>query len=191
MRENQSSHCGSVVTNPTSIHEDEGLMPGLAQCVKDLALPLSCGAVCRCSLDPVLLWLWHRSAAVTLILPLAWELPYASGAVRKGKKINERNSSGEENGVNKCTEAWKDTVYVGICDQLGKLQGQYKNQQWQQRGTGIWEDTRVCKVLCVTMKNLDFVPWSVERAWEWGWEYGRTASVFQNDNYSKYVKGQF
>ena len=25
----QSSHCGSVVTNPTSIHEDVGLIPGL------------------------------------------------------------------------------------------------------------------------------------------------------------------
>ena len=34
-----SSHCGSVVTNPTSIHEDEGSIPGLAQWVNDPALP--------------------------------------------------------------------------------------------------------------------------------------------------------
>ena len=33
-----SSHCGSAVANPTKIHEDVGLIPGLAQQVKDLAL---------------------------------------------------------------------------------------------------------------------------------------------------------
>ena len=30
--------CGSVVTNPISIYEDSGLIPGLTQWVKDLAL---------------------------------------------------------------------------------------------------------------------------------------------------------
>ena len=34
-----SSHRGSAVTNATSIHEDEGSIPGLAQWVKDLPLP--------------------------------------------------------------------------------------------------------------------------------------------------------
>ena len=31
--------CGSVVMNPTSIHEDADLTPGLAQTVNDLVLP--------------------------------------------------------------------------------------------------------------------------------------------------------
>ena len=34
-----SSHCGSAVTNQTSIHEDLGLISGLPLWVKDLVLP--------------------------------------------------------------------------------------------------------------------------------------------------------
>ena len=37
---------------------------------------MSCSASCRCGLDPELLWLWNRQAAIAPIEPLAWEFPY-------------------------------------------------------------------------------------------------------------------
>ena len=45
--------------------------------------------------DPLLLWLWCRPAAVALIQSLAWDLPYAIGAAlkRKRKKKKERKKS--------------------------------------------------------------------------------------------------
>ena len=74
------SLCGSAVTNLTSIHEDMGSIPGLAQQVKGSGIALSCGIGCRCGSDPTLLWMWLRLEATALILLLAWELPYVTGA---------------------------------------------------------------------------------------------------------------
>ena len=39
---------------------------------------MSCGAGHLHSLDPELLWLWHRPAATAPTRPLAWEPPYAT-----------------------------------------------------------------------------------------------------------------
>ena len=69
----QSSRCGTVESNPTTIHENVGLIPGgLTHWVKHLPLPLSCGEGHRHGSDLTLL-------CEALIRPLAWESPYATG----------------------------------------------------------------------------------------------------------------
>ena len=65
------------VKNPTGIHEDASLIPGLTQWFN----------------NPVLLWLWHRQAAAAPIQPLAWELPYALGVFLKRKRKKKRKSA--------------------------------------------------------------------------------------------------
>ena len=73
--------------NLTSIHEDTHLIHGLAQWVKGSGISVSCGVGHRHISDLALLWLWHRPVALSLIQPLAWELPYAtSRALKKTQK---------------------------------------------------------------------------------------------------------
>ena len=47
---------------------------------------MSCGVGHRCGLDPELLCLWRRPAAVAPIRPLVWELLYATSAALKSKR---------------------------------------------------------------------------------------------------------
>ena len=52
---------------------------------------MSCGISCRRVSGPELLWLWHTPAAVAMIQPLAWELPYAVGVALKSNPPQKKN----------------------------------------------------------------------------------------------------
>ena len=88
---------------------------------------MSCGVGRRCGSDPTLLWLWRRPAAVNLIWPLAWELPYAVGAdlKRKEKSIYKLGSptSGEAESSNSvsfssfCFAFGMSVLSLGWCSQ--------------------------------------------------------------------------
>ena len=81
----RASHCSSMEENPTHIHKDMGLIPGLTQWVKDRVLPFAMVSVT----DAAQISCWCGcgvGAATAWIRPLVWELPCATSAAIKKKK---------------------------------------------------------------------------------------------------------
>ena len=74
---NRSSHRGLAVMNPTRIHEDMGLIPGLTQWVKDA----HCHELCVMQVVD--------EAWIPCCCGCGWELPCATGAALKNKQTNK------------------------------------------------------------------------------------------------------
>ena len=60
---------------------------------------MSCGVGRRLGSDSTLLWLWRRQVAIALIQALAWEPPYAAGAVLKIKKKKREKEKCNKTGM--------------------------------------------------------------------------------------------
>ena len=58
-----------------------------------IGVAVSCGVGHRHSSDLAFLWLWHRSAAVAPIWPLAWKHTYATGMTLKRQKTKKQNKT--------------------------------------------------------------------------------------------------
>ena len=80
---------------------------------------MNCDVGHRCGLDTVLLWLWWRPAAAAPIRPLAWELPYASGAALKRQKEKEDEMSTDSGLPNSRSRAgWSLLCLAMLCSRL-------------------------------------------------------------------------
>ena len=102
-----SSCRGSVVMNPSRIHEVVGLIPGPAQWVKGPALPWAMVYVTDVAQIWQLLWLWYGLPAAGPLHPLALELSYATGgAQKKQKKKKKRKEEKQAEIINAIKSGW-------------------------------------------------------------------------------------
>ena len=108
---------------------------------------MSCGVGHRCGSGPTLLWLWHRPAAVALIRPLAWELPYPVGMWVY--PVGKRRGTGWVPRTHICTHIRTDQlgawIWAGVRGQLmgglgnGSAEGGHTGPAYRMRG----EDTYI------------------------------------------------
>ena len=90
-----------------------------------------CGVDRRCGSDPVWLWLWHGLAAVALLQPLAWELPYVTEAALKiqNKQTKKSHNSLLSTRINKL---WK------MCSEWSNLSNRHNGSSLVAQRLRIW-----------------------------------------------------
>ena len=67
---------------------------------------MNCGVGHRHGLDPMLLWLWCRLAAVSPIRALAWEPPCAMGVALKAKNNDDDDDDNNNNNNIEVMRMW-------------------------------------------------------------------------------------
>ena len=88
-------------TNLTSIHEDAGSIPGLAQ---GSGFAMACSVGCRRGLDLSLLWLWCGPVATTdstLSLETSINRKCSPKKMNNNKKKNNNDNNTNDNGKSK------------------------------------------------------------------------------------------
>ena len=80
---------------------------------------MSCGVGHRRGLDLALLWLWCKQAAIALIRPLAWELPYSTSVALKKERKKEKHHLYNTHFVNGRLEFKKHNKLVNIKEEAG------------------------------------------------------------------------
>ena len=86
---------------------------------------MSYGVGCRHGLDPVLLWLWLRLAAVAPVRPLAWEPPHAAGVALKSKK--QKQNQNQKQKAKQIQQGIQNTIH---CDQDGFIPGCFSSGKY-------------------------------------------------------------
>jgi len=91
---------------------------------------VSCGVGHRRGLDLVLLWLWHRPAAVAPIGPLAWKLPYAMWeALEKAKRPPHTHTKKEFLHLSE-SRSWDKHKWIAILVWGDELEG-FRRNSWK------------------------------------------------------------
>ena len=120
---------------------------------------MSCVVGHTCGSDPMLLWLWRRPATTALIIPLAWEPPYAMGEALKRQKIRRRRRREIKERILFTIESER-IKYPGI--NLSKETKDLYSKNYNMLMKVIEDDTNRCKVIqCSWIGRINIVKMTI------------------------------